>query len=45
MTGNSSKDWTKFLQMAQSHILRRAKSTILSGNSVRASRLQGSGQQ
>jgi hypothetical protein len=41
MTGSSSEDRRKFLQMAWSHILRRAKSTILSGDSVRASRLLG----
>jgi hypothetical protein len=41
MTGRSSEDRRKFLQMAWSHILRRANSTILSGDSVRASLLLG----
>ena len=41
MTGSSSEDRRKFLQRVWSHILRRAKSTILSGDSVRASRLLG----
>jgi hypothetical protein len=41
MTGRSSEDWRKFLQMAWSHILRKANSTILNGDSVRASLLLG----
>jgi hypothetical protein len=41
MTGGDSEDRRKFLQMAWWHILRRANSTILRGDTVRASLLLG----
>jgi hypothetical protein len=41
MIGSRSDDRRKSLQTVWSHILRRAKSTILSGDSVRASFLLG----